>query len=99
MKQARVALIVVVFLFITVFPTHGMLCSRKLVELGDFKFEVVEKCGEPVFAEIVGYGVNRRGDREMKVEQWVYGPLRGIYYILTFEGGRLKKIETRIKRP
>jgi len=93
------ALVAVLYVIIAVFPAHAMICSTRMVELGDFKFEVVEKCGEPKFAEIVGYGLNRRGDREMKVEQWVYGPLRGIYYILTFQGGRLKKIETRIKRP
>jgi len=99
MKQAGAALTAVVLVLFTVVPAQAMICSTRMVELGDFKFEVVQKCGEPVFAEVVGYGLNRRGDREMKVEQWVYGPLRGIYYILTFEGGRLKKIETRIKRP
>jgi len=99
MKQALAGVVAIVFLALAVLPANAMLCSRRLVELGDFKFEVVQKCGEPVLAEVVGYGLNRRGDRELKVEQWVYGPLRGIYYILTFEGGRLKKIETRIKRP
>jgi len=99
MKQALAGVTAIVFWVISVWPAHGMICSTRLVELGDFKFEVVQKCGEPALAEVIGYGINRRGDRELKVEQWVYGPLRGIYYILTFEGGRLKKIETRIKRP
>lgn len=76
----------------------GMRCGGDLVQEGDYKFEVLEKCGEPDLKELVGYVVNRRGDREMKIEQWVYGPARGLYYILHFEGATLKRIETRLKR-
>jgi hypothetical protein len=77
---------------------RSMICGGDVTDLGDYKFEVLRKCGEPQIQEVIGYRVNRRGDREMILEQWVYGPRRGLYYILQFEGGRLKKIETRINR-
>ncbi|MCF8078833.1 MAG: DUF2845 domain-containing protein [Desulfobacterales bacterium] len=76
----------------------AMRCGGDLVQEGDYKFEVLDKCGEPDLKELVGYVINRRGDREMQIEQWVYGPMRGLYYILHFEGATLKRIETRLKR-
>ena len=76
----------------------AMRCGGNLVQEGDYKFEVIDKCGEPDQKELVGYVVNRRGDREMKIELWIYGPRRGLYYILHFEGATLKEIETRLKQ-
>jgi len=34
----------------------------------------------------------------LKIEQWIYGPRRGLYYILHFKGATLKRIETRLKQ-
>ena len=76
----------------------AMRCGGNLVQEGDYKFEVLDKCGEPDLKELVGYVVNRRGDREMKIELWIYGPRRGLYYVLHFEGATLKRIETRLKQ-
>jgi hypothetical protein len=89
----------ILLLFAAAAPLEAMICGSRAVKTGDFKFEILDKCGDPDMSETIGYTVNRRGDREFKIEQWVYGPWRGIYYILMFEGSRLKSIETRIKRP
>ena len=90
-------LILLAFLF-SGDPAAGMRCGGSLVQVGDYKFEVLDKCGEPDIKEPVGYVIDRRGNREMAIEQWIYGPLRGLYYILHFEGATLKRIETRLKR-
>ena len=99
--MTRLASMVIALLLLLVLaaPAEALRCGSRLVQVGDFKFEVQKKCGEPRYNEIIGYTLNRRGDREEKVEQWVYGPLRGIFYILRFEAGRLKRIERRIDRP
>ena len=76
----------------------GMRCGGNMAQVGDYKFEVLDKCGEPDIKEEVGYRIDRRGNREMAIEHWIYGPLRGLYYILHFEGATLKRIETRLKR-
>ncbi|CAB5112670.1 hypothetical protein D3OALGB2SA_2500 [Olavius algarvensis associated proteobacterium Delta 3] len=73
-------------------------CGRQFAELGDFKFEVMEKCGEPLFAEVIGYDNCRKGSSGRKIEQLVFGPMKGKYFVMTFVGGKLKKIESRIKR-
>lgn len=99
MKKRLALLGGILLLLAAACPLEAMICGSRVVKTGDFKFEILEKCGDPDMSETIGYTVNRRGDREFKVEQWVYGPWRGIYYILIFEGGRLKTIETRIKRP
>ena len=79
-------------------PAAAMRCGSKLVQVGDYRFEVLEKCGDPDIIEEVGYAVDRRGNRELKIEQWIYGPRRGLYYILHFKGATLKRIETRLKQ-
>ncbi|CAB5112695.1 hypothetical protein D3OALGB2SA_2501 [Olavius algarvensis associated proteobacterium Delta 3] len=98
MKRTCAALFAFVFFTLAAIPSQAMICGRHMVKVGDFKFEVVEWCGEPVFAEVTGYGDCRHGKGGLKVEQLVYGPLHGKYYVLTIVGGKLKKIEIRLKR-
>lgn len=31
----------------------------------------------------------------MQVEEWVYGPVNGMYYYLDFIGGRLSTVESK----
>ena len=31
----------------------------------------------------------------MQVEEWVYGPVNGMYYYLDFIGGRLNSVESK----
>ena len=73
-------------------------CGSKLVNLGDRTFEVMQKCGEPVFRDLVGYSLGPNERREYQIEEWVYGPDNGMLSILTFEGTRLRAIERRRSR-
>ena len=70
-------------------------CGSKLVNEGDRAFEVERKCGKPARSELVGYTGGYYGDREMVIEEWVYGPTNGMLSILTFQGNRLTRIETK----
>ncbi|MBU0809202.1 MAG: DUF2845 domain-containing protein [Gammaproteobacteria bacterium] len=73
-------------------------CGSQLVSLGDRRFEVLQKCGEPVFRDLVGYSLGPNQRREYPIEEWVYGPNNGMLSILTFEGSRLRAIERRRSR-
>lgn len=70
-------------------------CGGKLVNEGDRAFEVERKCGEPSHRDLVGYTGGTYGDRELVIEEWVYGPTNGMLSILTFQGNRLVRIETK----
>jgi hypothetical protein len=70
-------------------------CGSQLVSLGDRRFEVLQKCGEPAFRDQVGYSLGPNDRREYQIEEWVYGPDNGMLSILTFEGTRLNAIERR----
>ena len=71
-------------------------CGSKLINEGDRAFEVQRKCGEPEYRDLVGYtGGANYGDRELVIEEWVYGPTNGMLSILTFQGNRLVRIETK----
>ena len=92
-------------LLIVTLPCHALRCGTQLVSEGDLALQVRDKCGEPVSEELIGYTLRpnqiagSQGPayaRELKIEQWVYGPDMGYYNVMTFEGGRLKRIE-RIK--
>ncbi|UUY10188.1 DUF2845 domain-containing protein [Pseudomonas sp. J452] len=73
----------------------SMRCGTQLVSEGDRAFEVERKCGEPSYRDLVGYTLGSYDRREFKIEEWVYGPNNGMLSILTFEGNRLIRIETR----
>jgi hypothetical protein len=68
-------------------------CGSQLVSVGDRSFEVLQKCGEPAFRDLVGYSLSPNERQEFKIEEWVYGPDGGMLSILTFEGNRLRTIE------
>jgi hypothetical protein len=70
-------------------------CGQNLVNTGDRAFEVRQRCGEPALRDVVGYTTDDNGNREMQIEEWVYGPASGAYYILTFTGSKLQSIEFR----
>ncbi|BAN50632.1 DUF2845 domain-containing protein [Metapseudomonas resinovorans] len=75
-----------------------MRCGSRLISLGDRAFEVLDRCGEPVHRDRVGYTLGSYDRREFDVEEWVYGPTNGMLRILTFEGNRLVRIESRRSR-
>jgi hypothetical protein len=69
-------------------------CEKRLTRIGDHSFEVLQSCGEPIMKEVIGYTLTEAGTRELKIENWVYGPKGGCYYILVFEGSILVKISS-----
>lgn len=73
-------------------------CGSQLVSLGDRRFEVLQKCGEPAFRDLIGYSLSANERREYSLEEWVYGPRNGMLSILTFEGNRLRQIERQRSR-
>lgn len=77
---------------------ESLRCGTRLVNERELAVQVREKCGDPVSEELIGYTVRPapsgfRGEREYKVEQWVYGPDKGYYHVLVFEAGRLRSID------
>ncbi len=72
-----------------------MRCGSQLISVGDREFEVLQKCGEPIARNIIGYkrSVNRR--EEVQIDEWIYGPNSGMYQYLRFEGGRLLRIDSK----
>lgn len=70
-------------------------CGQKLVNEGDRSSEVLHKCGQPVNRDMIGYTETYNGNLGVQVEEWSYGPNNGMYYYLTFEGGRLRQIESK----
>lgn len=73
-------------------------CKNNLIKEGDFSFEVLERCGEPVIKEVLGYTVSSKHNREFVIERWVYRPQGSYYQILTFVAGVLENIESRSSR-
>lgn len=70
-----------------------MRCDNDLVQEGDYKVQVLLKCGEPLFIERE-YECLPGGLGCATVERWTYdpGPLR-MLRILSFRDGRLTRIE------
>ena len=97
MKKTLSALwLLAIFLWgINAFALTTYRCNSQLVSVGDRKFEVEKKCGEPFSREFVGERTYLQGGKERTdyIEEWVYDLRYGFYDILTFEGGRLVRIE------
>ena len=81
-------------------------CGGELVSIGDVKFEVLSKCGEPASKETFERQreveifdpkdkVQRRFRATVTVDLWTYnfGP-GGFLYLVTFENGRVVDIES-----
>jgi hypothetical protein len=73
-------------------------CGSALISVGDRRFEVEQKCGEPAYRDLVGFTLGQYERRESPIEEWVYGPDNGMLTILTFEGSQLRKIERKRSR-
>ena len=70
-------------------------CGSQLVSLGDRSSEVLQKCGEPVSRDALGYKRSANRREEFQVEEWTYGPSNGMYQYLRFEGNRLREITSK----
>lgn len=70
-------------------------CGSQLISLGDRSSEVLQKCGEPVSRDVLGYKRSANRREEFQVEEWTYGPSNGMYQYLRFEGNRLRQISSK----
>lgn len=70
-------------------------CGSQLISVGDRSSEVLQKCGEPVSRDLLGYKRSANRREEFQVEEWTYGPSGGMYQYLRFEGNRLKQITSK----
>ncbi|MCG8435082.1 MAG: DUF2845 domain-containing protein [Gammaproteobacteria bacterium] len=81
----------ILILLLCVLPVEAdsLRCKRHIVDLDATKLEVLHKCGEPDFREVVS------GEEQFKKEVWIYdfGAQR-FMYVLTFHGLRLRRIES-----
>lgn len=81
-------------------PVLAMRCNGKVVSVGDLKSDVIAKCGNPTFSNIISFETkeetfgNKINTVETPVEQMTYnqGP-NTFLKILTFKEGKLIKIE------
>lgn len=85
---------------------NAMRCGHQLVQQGDYKLDVLERCGEPdsVETRTAVRGSRLRHPRgaleidrfdEVEIEVWIYnfGPRR-LKQLLEFEDGELKSIRS-----
>ncbi|MGH8355185.1 MAG: DUF2845 domain-containing protein [Pseudomonas sp.] len=98
MKPAALLLNLALLLAAAPAQAETLRCGSALISLGDRAFEVEAKCGPPAQRDLIGYSLGYQQRRELKIEEWVYGPSNGSLSILTFEGNRLIRIETRRSR-
>jgi hypothetical protein len=93
--QPRLALLAIPLLILSGYAQAGFRCGQRLVNEGDRSSEVLRKCGQPATRDFIGYTDTQNGNLGLQLEEWSYGPNNGLYYYLTFEGGRLRQIETK----
>ncbi|WP_130908592.1 MULTISPECIES: DUF2845 domain-containing protein [unclassified Pseudomonas] len=70
-------------------------CGSQLISVGDRSSEVLQKCGDPVSRDLLGYKRSANRREEFQVEEWTYGPNGGMYQYLRFEGNRLVQITSK----
>ncbi|KOY00392.1 DUF2845 domain-containing protein [Pseudomonas nunensis] len=70
-------------------------CGSQLISVGDRSSEVLQKCGQPVSRDALGYKRSANRREEFPVEEWTYGPNSGMYQYLRFEGNRLVQITSK----
>jgi hypothetical protein len=79
---------------------EALRCGSELVEMGDFKADVLIKCGEPFLKDTVyvdsGENVTGTFDKHghcLAIDQWTYNPGSGQFLtVLDFRAGRLARI-------
>ncbi len=89
------------FIFVLASPlsqAETLRCGSQLISTGDRTFEVERKCGTPVQRDLIGHTLGPYARQELVIEEWLYGPNNGMFSILTFQGNRLVRIESRRDR-
>ena len=81
-------------------PCLGMFCDDGIISKGDTQVEVLKRCGDPDYVAVPDCRCSRTGGHHLNVRRatvvdWIYnfGPRRFIYTV-TFEGGRVIRIES-----
>lgn len=99
-------ILLMLFTMLLASEAWALRCGNQLVQVGDHKIEVLDRCGEP---DMVDRRMGIRGSRlrhppqgalelsqyeEIEIEEWVYdlGP-RKFRQFLRFENGVLKDID------
>ncbi|MDT3311436.1 DUF2845 domain-containing protein [Pseudomonas sp. rhizo66] len=95
MKLQWLALIAMTFAASHAWASDTLRCGSQLISLGDRSSEVLQKCGEPVSRDVLGYKRSANRREEFQVEEWAYGPNNGMYQYLRFEGNRLRQITSK----
>ena len=78
-----------------VWAADTLRCGSQLISVGDRSSEVLQKCGEPVARDSLGYKRSANRREEFQVEEWTYGPNGGMYQYLRFERNRLVQITSK----
>ena len=91
-KSILIFITTILIMLFTVIPSTALRCGCGLVSIGDPIFLVLKKCGEPIYKELIRYGI-----KEPKTNTLVY-EIGGRYYYLTFKDGKLFEIESFMKR-
>ena len=104
MKKIYIIGILSIFFLLTANPGMALRWGRNLVSVGDTKYEVLKRCGEPVFKEFLGVKESKKFIRkarsvsgsDLKVEVWIYdakslGSTSWDYHLI-FEGMELVEI-------
>ncbi|NLC08553.1 MAG: DUF2845 domain-containing protein [Gammaproteobacteria bacterium] len=92
--KKTLCLILFTGLLTNIAQAQTMRCGTELVSVGNRGIEVVRKCGEPAYKEVIGYTLGASQRSELRIEEWIYGPRNGMYHYLRFEGGTLIKISS-----
>ena len=75
-------------------------CGNYLIDEGDNKYEVIKRCGQPIFKDRVGqidHEVNGYRIKIMNLEEWIYD-ISGRDYQFDFEGSKVVNIEPLKKK-
>jgi len=100
LKRKITVIILSSLLFVLPGVSFALRCDNGLVNVGYLKQRVLVACGNPYSKEIIGYiDKQKDGDRirVMKIEEWIINK-KGNYYSLIFEGNKLIKIETAVRK-
>ncbi|MBK5376764.1 DUF2845 domain-containing protein [Pseudomonas sp. TH43] len=95
MKRQWLAALTLSFAASHAVASDTLRCGSQLISLGDRSSEVLQKCGEPVSRDVLGYKRSANRREEFQVEEWTYGPSNGMYQYLRFEGNRLREITSK----
>ena len=93
MKKVILMSVVIIFVLGIMNTAHALSditfkCQNLSVASGLHSAVVEYNCGEPLRKDYLGIS-----ERKTTLENWIYGPIGGYYYILTFSAGRITNIE------